>query len=214
MLEESAQDILDIESIASQNTDLLDKILEELSQKLDLCAGIPLISVLCTIHKVGKSFFDYKMIVRLLKFYTECRNINETKRDRFCKKNVFGKERKIGYSILQLLERLDIDEKAMLIGRLYMYCVDNEYDISSYFRICKIVEKCYFDDLEYLNYWKENKIICSQNKSIPQEIMESLYSSGLLAECGYDGGGFRENDDEGTRYALNKYGEILLSLMT
>lgn len=129
-------------------------------------------------------------------------------------KNVFGKERRIGYNFLQLLERLDIDAKAMLIGRLYMYCVDNEYDISSYFRICKIVEKCYFDDLEFLNYWKENKTICSQNKSIPQEIMESLYSSGLLAECGDDGGGFRENDDEGTMYTLNKYGEILLSLIT
>lgn len=213
MLEEKAQEILDIESITNQNIILLDKIIEELSQKLDLCIGFPLVSVFFTIHKVGKSYFDYKMMVRMLKFYTECKNIDKAKRDKFCKKNVYGKEKKIGYSILQLLERLDIDEKAKLIGKLYVYCVENEYDVNSYFRICRIVEKCYFDDLEFLNYWKENKTICSKNKLIPQEIVEALYSVGLLAECGYDGGGFKEDDDEGIKYSLNKYGEILLNII-
>ena len=33
--------------------------------------------------------------------------------------------------------------------------------------------------------------------------MESLYSGGLLSECGFNGGGFKVDDDSGTIYALN-----------
>ena len=114
---------------------------------------------------------------------------------------------------MQLLGRLDSDEKAILIGKLYAHCVEGEYDLDSYFRICRIVEKCYFDDLEFLSHWKEHETICSQNNLIPQEIMESLYSAGLLAECGFNGGGFKEDDEEGTIYALSRYGVILLQLI-
>lgn len=214
ILKENAQELLDIESLTDQNIDLLDRIVEELARKLDLCTGIPIVSVLSTIHKIGKTFFDYKMIVRLMKFYTGCKDIDKERKDKFCKQNVYGKEEKVGYSILQLLDRLDIDEKAILIGKLYVYCVQNEYDINSYFRICRIVENCWFDDLEFLKYWNEHETICSQNKLIPQEIMESLYSGGVLAECGLNGGGFKEDDEAGTIYALNTYGEILLCLLS
>lgn len=212
ILKGEAQEILDIDSMTDQNIDLLDRIVEELAQKLDLCAGIPIVSVFMTIHKIGKSFFDYKMTVRLLKFYMGCRDIDKVKRDKFCKQNVYGKEEKVGYSILQLLSRLDVDEKAILIGKLYTYCVECEYDINSYFRICRIVERCWLDDLGFLKYWKDHETICSQNKLIPQEIIESLFNGGLLAECGFDEGGFKEDDDAGTIYALNKYGEILSCL--
>lgn len=213
VLRTEAQEILDISSLQEQNIDLLNEIVDQLLQKLDLCAGIPIVNILSTIHKVGKSFFDYKIIIRLMKFYTGCRDIDQEKRDIFCKQNVYGKEEKVGYSILQLLDRLDADEKAILIGKLYVYCVENEYDIDSYFRICRIVEKCYFDDLEFLSHWKDRETICSQNKLIPQEIMESLFSGGLLAECGFNGGGFKEDDDAGTIYALNKYGKILSQII-
>ena len=180
---------------------------------MDLCVGIPIINIFSTIHKIGKSFFDYKMTIRLMKFYIECRNIDKIKRDKFCEKYVFGKEEKTGYYILNLLERLDTDEKAALVGKLYVYCVENGYDINSYFRVCRIVEKCYFDDLRFLIYWREHETICSQNKFIPQEIMESLYSGGLLAECGINGGGFKADDDSGTIYALNKYSDIILQII-
>ena len=214
VLRTEAQEILDISSLQEQNIDLLNEIVDQLLQKLDLCAGIPIVRIFSTIHKIGKSFLDYKMTVRLMKFYTGCKDIDKEKRDKFCKQNIYGKEEKIGYNILQLLDRLDADEKAILIGKLYVYCVENEYDINSYFRICRIVEKCYLDDLEYLSHWKDHETICSQNKLIPQEIMESLFSGGLLAECGINGGGFKEDDEAGTIYALNKYGEILLSIIT
>jgi len=152
------------------------------------------------------------MCIRLLNFYSGCKNINQAKNEKFYRNNIYGKEKEIGYKCIQLLERLDADEKALLIGKLYVYCVENEYDMNSYFRICRIVEKCYLDDLEYLVYWKSHETICLQNKLIPQEIMESLYSGGILAECGFDGGGFKPDDDEGTIYELNKFGKILLKL--
>ena len=135
------------------------------------------------------------------------------KKNQFVEKNIHGKEAEVGYRILQLLERLDIDEKAELIGKLYVYCVENQYNLTSYFRICRCIEKCFYEDLQYLKKWIEKSTICSQNAIIPQEIMESLYNDGLLLECGIDGGSFKEDNEAGTIYTLNKFGKIIVDLL-
>lgn len=213
MLKNHVEKKSDVESLMGLDIDLTDKVIEQLMENLGMCLDFPIVRVFSTIHKTGKSFYDYKIYVRLLKFYLGCKDISKEKRDKFYKKNVFNKEEKIGYRIIQLLESQDVDEKALLIGKLYVYCVEKEYDIKSFFRISQIVQKCYFDDLEYLFYWESKETICAKNKNIPQEIMESLYSNGLLSERGYDGGGFSEDDDEGVEYALSKCGQIILSVI-
>ena len=213
MLKNHVEKKSDVESLMGLDIDLTDKVIEQLMENLGMCLDFPIVRVVSTIHKTGKSFYDYKMYVRLLNFYLGCKDISKEKRDKFYKKNVFNKEEKIGYRIIQLLESQDVDEKALLIGKLYVYCVEKEYDIKSFFRISQIIQKCYFDDLEYLFYWESKETICAKNKNIPQEIMESLYSNGLLSERGYDGGGFSEEDDEGVEYALSKYGQIILSVI-
>ena len=166
-IEIAAQELLDIQSINECQNDLLERIIEKLAVKLDICTGFPIVGLFTTLHKVGQSFFDYKMCMRLLKFYEGCRDIDVDRKIEFFKKNLHGKESEIGYKILQLLDRLDDDGKALLVGKLYEYCTDKRYDIKSYFRICKIVEKCFYEDLQYLKYWTERETICSQNKFIP-----------------------------------------------
>ena len=213
MLEDKAQEILDMSPLTEQNAEILDSIIEQLMQRLDLCTGIPIVSFLRSVHKVGKSFFDYKMCVRLLNFYLGCKNIEKQQRERFYRSNVYGKEKEVVYKIIQVLECLDTDEKAELMGNVYVYCAENGYELSSYFRICNIIQRCYFEDLQYLSRWKLKETICAQNKLIPQEIMESLYSEGLLSECGFDGGGFLPDDDAGTIYSLSKFGKILLDVI-
>lgn len=212
-LEDKAQEILDMSPLEEQNIEILDFIIEQLMQKLDLCTGIPIVAFLRSIHKVGKSFFDYKMCVRLLNFYVGCQNIEQEQKDKFYQCNVYGKEKEVAYKMIQILDCLDTDEKAELMGKVYVYCAENEYEISSYFRICNIIRRCYFEDLKYLSHWKSRETICGQNKLIQQEIMESLYSEGLLSECGFDGGGFLPDDDAGTIYSLSKFGKILLEVM-
>lgn len=212
-LEDRAQEILDISPLTEQNIEILDLIMEQLMQKLDMCTGIPIIGFLQSVHKVGNSFFDYKMCVRLLSFYLGCKNIENEQRERFYRSNVYGKEKEVAYKIIQVLECLDTDEKAELMGKVYVYCAENGYELSSYFRICNIIQRCYFEDLQYLSHWKLKETICAQNKFIPQEIMESLYSEGLLSECGIDGGGFLPDDNAGTIYSLNKFGKILLDVI-
>lgn len=133
LLDQKAQEVLDIQSLTEQNIDLLDRIIEILTQGMDVCVGIPIFQVFSTIHKAGKSFYDYKMCIRLFKFYLASKNISQEKREQFYNKSVFGKEKETGYRCIQLLDRLDLDEKAYLIGKLYVYCVDNEYDLDFFF---------------------------------------------------------------------------------
>lgn len=213
MLKKRAEEIFDIQPVIDQEIDLMDMVIEQLTESLDLCLNIPIARIFSTINKTCKSFYDYKMCVRLLNFYQGSKDVNKEKKKKFYEKNIFGKEKKIGYRIIQLLESQDIDEKALLIGKLYAYCVENEYDIKSFFRISQIIQKFFFDDLECLFYWESKETICAKNKNIPQEIIESLYNYGLLSEREYDGGGFNEDDDEGVRYALSKYGQIILSVI-
>lgn len=208
-----AQEFLDMESIKEQQEDILEKIVEQLTLKLDVCAGIPIVNLFATMHKVGRSFFDYTMIMRLLKFYKGCMNMEQQNKDAFYKRNLDGKEAEVGYMILQLLIRLDSDEKALLVGRLFKYCSNKNYDITSFFRISRCVERCFYEDLQYLKCWEDKEEICAQNKLIPQEIIESLYNDGLLLECGIDGGGFKEDEEKGVMYALNLYGKIIANLL-
>ena len=212
-IKSAAQELLDIQSIKECQDDLLERIIEQLTAKLDICTGFPIVGLFTTLHKVGQSFFDYKMCMRLLKFYEGCKDMDVDKKIEFWEKNVNGKESEVGYKILQLLDRLDADEKALLVGKLYEYCANKGYDISSYFRICKIVENCFYEDLQYLKYWKEKDSICSKNKLIPQEIIDSLYNADLLAEDGFDGGGFTEDSEAGIIFTLNTYSKILLEII-
>lgn len=62
ILDQKAQEVLDIQSLSDLNIELLDKLIEKLAQELDLCTGIPIIKVFSTIHKVGKSFLIIKCV--------------------------------------------------------------------------------------------------------------------------------------------------------
>lgn len=212
-VEEISQEILDVQSLTDLDVEMLDRVIEKAGENINICTGILIVRVLTTVHKVGKSLYDYIMCRRLLKFYAGCKDVDFEKKEKFYRKNIFGKKREIGYLFLQLLERLDEDEKAFLIGKLYVYCAENEYDLRSYFRICKIVEKCYYENLHFLSEWESKETICAKNKFIPQEVMESMHNDGLISACGNDGGGFGSEDDEGVIYKLSKYGETLLNII-
>ena len=211
-MEKDMQNLINIEPLTNQNIELADLLLSELLKEIDVCSGIPIISIFTSIHKSINSIYEYKMYRRLLYFYQGCKEINSHEKEKFLKK-IKEKEAETGYRMILLLERLDVDEKAELIGKLYVYCVENQYDMLSYFRICRCVEKCFYEDLQYLEKWSEKDTICAQNTDIPQEIIESLYNDGLLLECGIDGGGFKEDEETGVMYSLNLYGKIIANLL-
>lgn len=76
MLKDKVGEIFDIQPVIDQDIDLADIVIEQLAQNLDLCLNIPIVRVFSTIHKTGKSFYDYKMCIRLLNFYIGCKDIN------------------------------------------------------------------------------------------------------------------------------------------
>ena len=55
ILKKEAQEVLDISPLEDLNIDLLDGIVEQLTEKLDVCARIPIVSIFSAIHKVSKS---------------------------------------------------------------------------------------------------------------------------------------------------------------
>ncbi len=69
MLKNHVEKKNDVQSLRDLDIDLTDKVIEQLMENLGMCLNFPIVRVFSTIHKTGKSFYDYKMYVRLLNFY-------------------------------------------------------------------------------------------------------------------------------------------------
>ncbi|WP_010241520.1 hypothetical protein [Clostridium arbusti] len=182
---------------------LQDRILKE----------IPFVKTVIALFKTGKSIRDYLLMEKLCAFLTNIEDIPQDKINKFINKLENEKNiTKIGIKILQIIDRLDDTRKAELIGKLFKVLLDEEINSSQYFRLCYIIDKCYYDDIFQLKYIDEDGSITSHNKQIDNEILENLFSNGLLSSKGIDEGTF-ENTYGGTIYVLNDYSKILIRLI-
>ena len=68
MLKNHVEKKSDVESLMGLDIDLTDKVIEQLMENLGMCLDFPIVRVFSTIHKTGKSFYDYKMYVRFSYF--------------------------------------------------------------------------------------------------------------------------------------------------
>ncbi len=202
--------LLETNSLTDLDIDLADNIISII---LEEDYNIPLVKTAIAIYKTGKGISEYLFAVKLQKFLQECKNIDKEKQQAFITKNVEGKEKRVGLNFIQLLSNLDEVEKATIVGKVYKYCVENGLNIKFYLRICYLVNECYYDDILELKHFRTNDRISSKNKVMDTETLVSLYAAGLLSEYGYNGGGFTDEDDEGTIFGLNKYSEIIVDLM-
>jgi hypothetical protein len=111
-----------------------------------------------------------------------------------------------GEAMLMLLDRAEDMQKATLLGRLVAALARREVDHKQAMRLASIVNRCYSQDLHLLNTF------IGAPRATTEPEAEGLFSSGLLSNGGMDGGSF--DSEGGTIYMLNRYGEIMLRLLT
>ena len=204
LYQDELDSILQPQIILDLNTDLVDCI-----------SGVPIAGFITKVFKAIKNFGDYNMANKLVNFLIETENMDDKKIDKFLKKNVIGKEQNVGMRIIEILNRLNQNEKATLIGKLYRYIVENELDIVVFFKVSHLIDATFYDDLKGILAFRDNKQLTTNNKFIDTETIESLFQNGFLTDCGFRGGTWNANEDEdsGTSFCLNKYGEILIRIV-
>jgi hypothetical protein len=209
-MEKIKQDALNFEQLTElgiENLEIaLDRFLDDTIVK-----EIPILKSVIALVKTGKSIKDYLFMKKILAFLTNIQDIPKEKVDTFIQENK-DKTKEIGMSILLIIESLNEISKAELIGKLFRLVVEKEIDDTIYLKLCYIIDKCYFEDILALKYFKECQIITSKNSFVHTEVLEGLYSNGLLSNSGFDGGDF-SGKNSGTRFNLNRYSSILIRLI-
>jgi hypothetical protein len=193
-----------VESIRSERlTDALTSIadvgLEAVSE-----SKIPGISTLVGIYRAQKQVRQNLELRNIIRFLQSLETVSAEKRREFTNRlQSEGKSAEFGENILLILSRLDDTKKADMIGRLMAAHIDGNISFEKAMRLVAIVNRCYAQDLDYLRVFK------SGVQRSGTDIAVSLFSAGLLADRGIDGGSFTDPESGGTIYDLNEYGRLV-----
>ena len=114
---------------------------------------------------------------------------------------------KNGELLVDYINQTDDRRKAFLIGKVFSYCIECEIDENIFFNLAFKINKSYYDDLNAINLFRDNKEIVSS-----QDALFNLCTYGFLRNLGYDGGNASEESASGTIYQLNNFGKILLEV--
>ena len=184
----------------------IDSILE--SEELK---EIPVFGTLIRIATATSSIRDRLFAKKVYKFLACLRDVSPEKRKNFIQsiESKEGGQRRLGETILLLLERLDDMKKPDLIGKVLRQCIVGKIQYKTALRLCSIIDRAYFPDLEDLvRYYEGDKI--------GYDVSASLAGLGLMEISGIDGGHFPDGGTEddlergGVQYSITWHGELLI----
>lgn len=123
-------------------------------------------------QKIAESFFTKK----LLKFLIELKNITLNDRLNFINELESKKEtHKAGEKLLITLNRLNDDEKATFIGKLFKNTIIGKLEYKDFIRLTHIIDNAYIEDLKLL----ENNYRLSR---IDDDVKSNLHQIGLIKQ--------------------------------
>ena len=165
--------------------------------------GVPIFGVATGLYRTGRHIKNELFLRKTARFLSGLSDVSPEKRERFLENlREKGKTEEFGETILLILDRIDDVKKPLIIGRLFAAHVEGKLTYEQAMRLAAIVNRCYAPDLDFLTRFKPG----TQGELEP--IADSLFSTGLLLDCGLDGG--TASEPGGTIYALNHYAELLL----
>ncbi len=174
-------------------------------------AGIPVVGLILSTVKAGHSISDRLFGAKLSRFLYEAKEVSEADRREAIGRIVSSKEERIrfGDKLLFLLDRLDDDEKAALVGRVFVLLLRETITRDEFFQLAQIVDRAFLPDLKYYakvgtEDWRQVsmdsgiydtlvrlgicKIIMQDNASYSQPEKDSKLSNskGLPVKLSYD----------------------------
>ncbi len=198
--------------ILSISKDLGETVIDSLL-KDGLFKDIPIIGTGISVGKLVKSVSDSILLYKIIHFIDELGLKNQEEVDEF--KNKYFKDKNyknIGSKILLILERSDSLTKIKWLAKSLRLFIERKISNREFLRISSIINNAYVEDVNLITVFDKRAKITSQNNLIDTYILDHFFSIGLLENNGFDGGD-ATGKNSGTKYALNKFGELLKEII-
>lgn len=185
----------------------------ELEVALDIAetlTNIPYLGSLIKLGKVYSNIKDYHFIRKLGRFLEKVNEIEEDQINEFVSHLTTEEKKHISNYMTQLLYNAEEEAKAELMGKVYKRRVMGELDNSMMLRLCSIINRCYLEDL----YFLEEFLTVSDNQNF---ITDNLLALGLLSDAGNvykeEKDGYESMGWGPTKHSLNEVGMILYQII-
>jgi len=199
-LGKSLTDTLNTSDLQNVTNELLETNIDSLL-KNGVLKDIPIINSIVGIYKLGVSIKDIIFMKKLIRFLSEINDTSIQERQKVIAKmekdDKYG--RKVGETILTLLDRLDDLNKANIVGILFKALMKGRFDTFVFQRLCHSIDKVFIDDIQELRAY-------IRGQYIDNDIKSSLYISGLLNRTMFG----NITVDGNNEYEVNDLGIILI----
>jgi hypothetical protein len=167
--------------------------------------GVPVVGLLAGMARAGRSVRDQLYLRKMILFLHNLKTTSQEKRDAFIASLADQKElERFGDTITLILEQNDDLRKPGIIGRVMAAHIEGHIEYAKAMRLAAIVNRAYAADLDYLKSFKPGV------QAHSPDVAASLFSAGLLADAGTDGGTYGQDSSGGTLYEMNEYGGLLV----
>ncbi len=103
------------------------------------------------------SIQDAFLIKKIITFLKTAEKTSLKARVRFISKNLNGKEEEFAEKVIHYITRLDDIEKSIFIAKLYKACVYEMITLEEFYRLIRVVDLVYLDDLKYIISIKDGR---------------------------------------------------------
>jgi hypothetical protein len=164
--------------------------------------GIPVVGLATGAMRAARDVRQAFLVRKLARFLGETSGLTAEERLNF--KSKFQNEEQaeeFGGLVVVLLDRADDLTKPVILGRLLVAYAKGAFSQDDFFRLAKMVERSFTDDLDLLRGFS------SGNMPRKEIQAQNLSSIGFLYQVGFDGGEIGNLDSGGILYQISQYGE-------
>ena len=174
-----------------------------------LLKDIPFFGTGIKVIKLYTNISDTIMLRKIVLFMQNLNSCKQCEIDDFINKMNSDKYRKeIGVKLISIIDKIDEDIKIKWIAKTFLDYLSKKITKDFFFRIITIINNSFTQDILKLTIIAEKNKILSFNKKVESYILYQLFSNGLLDDCGIDGGA-ASDDDSGTIFVLNDFGNYI-----
>jgi len=164
-------EIFKIKELRDVTEPLLEAVVDGVTES-EIAKDIPVIGTLYKAYDAAKKISAKFYIIKVQKFFAETADIPQEARETFVASlDEEGKEIALFEAIQLIIDRLNDERKASLIGKLFRAYVLGEIYQHDFMRYCFIVEAVYVDDFMCLKYHELYRLL--------PRTKESLYRAGV-----------------------------------
>jgi len=173
-----------IETLRSSD---LSKLLEDISELgLDralqdgIVKDIPIVSWIVGVGKTITTIRDYFLVKKILKFFQVLEEVPQEERLKFLHRiendDKYGK--RVGETIIMLLDRYDHLDKAYLMSKVFCAYGNQQIDFDKFLRISTSIEHAFITDLnDLLTYFADEEIGDTDVKQTKRNLYSSNFSN-------------------------------------